>query len=253
MPYVKLDTKILDSSLWIEPTSRTIFITALLMARPLDLPDATTTYKIRSTEPDDFVIPPGEDYGFVAAAGSGIARRAMVDVEEGIKALEQLSSPDTESRTPSYEGRRMVRIDGGFIILNYKLHRDLDYSTERVRKHRDAIKRKALLETVETPLRNDVTGNETQANAGSTTEAISKKKAPKVSALTDEEWIESLKSNPAYKGIDVQREYFKAIAWCSTNNRTATRRMFINWLNRAEQKLGSVKVSGATHPTYRQP
>lgn len=56
----------------------------------------------------------------------------------------------------------------------------------------------------------------------------------------DAEWIKTLKSNPAYAGIDVDREFSKMTAWCSVNGKEATRRRFVNWLNRAEKPLNGV-------------
>lgn len=53
----------------------------------------------------------------------------------------------------------------------------------------------------------------------------------------DFEWIQALKGNPAYVGIDVDREHAKMRAWCETNRRQPTRRRFINWLNRCERPI----------------
>jgi len=54
------------------------------------------------------------------------------------------------------------------------------------------------------------------------------------------EWLEALKKNPAYEGIDVGREYGKMCAWCETNRKQATQRRFINWLNRADKPIHSI-------------
>jgi len=51
--------------------------------------------------------------------------------------LEALASPDPESRTPAHEGRRMVRISGGFVVLNYMLYRERDdTAADRMRRYR---------------------------------------------------------------------------------------------------------------------
>lgn len=66
--------------------------------------------------------------------------------------------------------------------------------------------------------------------------AVEPQPAAKTEAkLSDGEWLESLKTNPAYEGIDVVREHGKMQAWCSTNRKEPTRRRFINWLNRCEK------------------
>jgi hypothetical protein len=54
---------------------------------------------------------------------------------------------------------------------------------------------------------------------------------------SDAEWLESLKSNPAYRGIDVAREHAKALVWAAENKKQMSRRRFVNWLNRAERPM----------------
>jgi len=57
------------------------------------------------------------------------------------------------------------------------------------------------------------------------------------SAPTDAEWLASLASDPAFAGLDVQREFAKMSAWCAVNRKAPSRRRFINWLNRAERPM----------------
>ena len=54
---------------------------------------------------------------------------------------------------------------------------------------------------------------------------------------TDADWLDSLKRNQAYEGIDVLREHAKAQVWCENKRRTLSRARFINWLNRAERPM----------------
>ena len=163
MPFVKLDTGILVSTLWIERDLREVFITALLMAEPFELESPSRQIEVRSLANTDFIVPPGW-YGMVQAAGIGIIDRAGVERESGFSALEKLGSPDLESRTHAFEGRRMVRVDGGFIILNYMKYRDRDYTAaDRMRRLR--ARRKEQNES--TVRRNSVTlpRNVTQADS----------------------------------------------------------------------------------------
>lgn len=129
MPYVKLDVNILHSTLWIERDQREVFITSLLMAAPREFTEPMRQIKIDSTrfvEPA-FIVPPGW-YGFVQAAGPGIANAAGLTRKEGLQALRKLGEPDQESRSKDYEGRRMIRVDGGFLILNFMKYRDKDHT-----------------------------------------------------------------------------------------------------------------------------
>ena len=72
----------------------------------------------------------------------------------------------------------------------------------------------------------------------------SSKRTKKSSSLTDEQFIEYLSSNPAYKGIDIQTSKAKCEAWCIANNRVFTRRTFTNWLNREKPLTGGSNGNG---------
>jgi len=53
----------------------------------------------------------------------------------------------------------------------------------------------------------------------------------------DAEWLASLAADPTYKGIEVAQEHGKMTRWCEANGRQATRRRFINWLNRCDRPM----------------
>lgn len=67
--------------------------------------------------------------------------------------------------------------------------------------------------------------------------------------ISDDEWLDSLQTNPAYKLLQVRTEYARAIVWAETNNRQCTRRFFVNWLNRVKpMNTNGVKPNGnSTH------
>ena len=137
MAFVKLDCGILNSTLWMDADARTIFITALLMAVPHELQKEVEQYEVRTLANTGFRIKPGW-YGFVAAAGVGIVRQSGITQELGLAALERLGMPELESRSPDFEGRRLVRIDGGFLILNFDKYRQKDYgAAERQARYRE--------------------------------------------------------------------------------------------------------------------
>jgi hypothetical protein len=83
-------------------------------------------------------------------------------------------------------------------------------------------------------------------------EALKAKKKPKVSEMTDEDWIISLESEPSLKGINIRQEISKAQFWCKQNKRVATRRFLINWFNKAERVV-DLKAMGAQHATGLKP
>lgn len=62
-------------------------------------------------------------------------------------------------------------------------------------------------------------------------------------ALPDAAWLESLKFDPAYAGLDVEREAAKCARWCATARKLCSRRRVVNWLNRCDRPLNGL----ATH------
>lgn len=137
MPFVKLDCGILTSTIWDDADARIVFITALLMAEPREYEQPIEQLEVRTITPTGWSAPP-EWYGYVAAAGVGIVRNAGVEREAGLAALERLGSADKESRSSDHEGRRLIRIDGGYLVLNFQKYRDRDYTAaERSKRYRD--------------------------------------------------------------------------------------------------------------------
>lgn len=117
--YNKLFTKILDSSIWLEPvTTRIVWIT-LLAAMDED------------------------GYAHFSAI-ENLANRARVTVTECNAAVEALMAPDQNSADPEFDGRRIERVHGGFIILNAVKYRSIfsnatrrEQTRLRVRKFRE--------------------------------------------------------------------------------------------------------------------
>lgn len=117
--YNRLFTKILDSSIWLEPcTTRIVWVT-LIAAMDED------------------------GYAHFSAI-ENLACRARVSVKDTQKAIDCFIAPDVNSSNPENEGRRIERVPGGFFILNAPEHRKLlnrEISREQVRlrvaRHRE--------------------------------------------------------------------------------------------------------------------
>lgn len=61
---------------------------------------------------------------------------------------------------------------------------------------------------------------------------------PKNKAVSNEEFLENLKKNPAYKHISIETELGKMDAWLSAHaGRKKTRRFIVAWLNKIEAPL----------------
>jgi hypothetical protein len=72
-------------------------------------------------------------------------------------------------------------------------------------------------------------------------DARKKKRSPKKPAIKDEnEWIESLKQDPALEGVEVDKEIAKCQFWCrnQTPPVVPSRRRISNWLMRADRVVG---------------
>jgi hypothetical protein len=136
MGFAKLDDRILNSTIWEEDlATRIVFVTAICMARPITLIGPREAIDCLSDEPLELQVPAGF-YGFVDASASGIIHQARVDREDGAGALRKLQSPDRASSSKVLEGRRLLHVEGGFILVNFNLYRDKDFSTPRVQAFR---------------------------------------------------------------------------------------------------------------------
>ena len=118
MSFVKIHGSILDSSIWGEslPT-RVVWITMLAMA---------------------------DENGIVEASVGGLARRAVVTIEECREALSAFAGPDPDSRDDS-TGERVEKVPGGWMILNHAEYRDKQtraqvLAAKRSREYRDRQK-----------------------------------------------------------------------------------------------------------------
>ena len=98
MGWTKLFSEILSSSIWCEDDkTRLVWITMLAMK---------------------------DHDGFVSASIPGLAHQAHVDIESCQAALAKLEGPDPFSRTQDKDGRRVERVDGGWMVLNHLRYRD---------------------------------------------------------------------------------------------------------------------------------
>ena len=96
--FTKLFSSIIDSTIWRESKeTKIVWITMLAKA------DAK---------------------GVVESSLPGLADNARVTLEECIKSLEVLSSPDEYSRTKANGGRRIREVEGGWEVLNHGKYRD---------------------------------------------------------------------------------------------------------------------------------
>ena len=130
MGYTKLFNSILASTVWMEPDhTRLVWITMLALA---------------------------DRYGFVPASVPGLASLARISKEKCEEALVTLSSPDPDSRSTAFDGRRIEKVEGGWNLLNYETYRRKlsveerrEYNAMKQREHRERLKQSAMSLTSE--------------------------------------------------------------------------------------------------------
>lgn len=84
--------------------------------------------------------------GLVQASVSGLAHAARVSPEDCKRALARLEAPDPDSTSPEHEGRRISRVEGGWLVLNavkYQVKLSIEerraYKREWQRKYREEL------------------------------------------------------------------------------------------------------------------
>ena len=213
--YNKIFTKILDSSVWMESdATRIVWITFLAAM---------------------------DEEGFVQFASTkNVAHRACVSIEDAQQAVARLEAPDPDSGDPDNDGRRVEKVDSGWVVLNSEKYRSVAtrehqkaLNRERVRRHRAKGECNApVMEANES-----VTPSEAEAEAKAELIEVAKPKAAKAAALSDDEFFLDLETDAAYSHVNIKDEWAKMARWCVVNKKQATRRRFINWINRIDKPI----------------
>lgn len=213
--YNRLFTKILDSSIWLEPSNTRIVWVTLLAAMDED------------------------GYAHFSAI-ENLAARARVNVKETQKAIDCFTSPDPSSANPDNDGRRVERVPGGFLILNANHHRQTlnreirrEQTRIRVARHREKLNGNTsgvteALRSVSVTL---------PASASESTVASEKKREPL-------EFLVAIKAMDCYRTINIDREIGKMEAWLLTpkgKGRKLTKSFIVNWLNKIDVPIGREK------------
>lgn len=243
--YAKLFSSILDSSIWCESLPvKVLWISMLARA---------------------------DRGGVVIASVPGLAKLAGISTKECRDGLERLSSPDPESGTKDFGGRRIMEVDRGWVILNYVKFRDMKSDEEirekvRVRVHNFREKHKTDVTDVTlcNALYPSVTESNDIADADTDTKAVKEKDfcsevkkrtseqnySPVVMTLPcvgtgDHEWpvTEAMltKWSEAFPGIDCAQETRKMLLWLESNPKkkktySGMGRFALGWLGGAQNK-----------------
>lgn len=145
--YNKIFTKILDSSIWLEPTTtRLVWLT--------------------------FIAAMDEEGMVRFASVANLAHRARVTLKEAQAAVACLEGPDENSSDPDNGGRRIERVPGGWLVINANKYRDIvtravekEMNRARVARHREKAKKSEECNGAVTPGNESVTQSEAETAA----------------------------------------------------------------------------------------
>jgi hypothetical protein len=233
--FTKLFSSIVTSTIWQEdPETKVVWITLLALADP---------------------------EGFVDGTVPGIANIARISVKKTRIAINKLESPDPDSRTPDYDGKRIAKVDGGWILLNYAKYRkvrDMDERKEYMRQYMQDYRK----HHVNNPVNNVNNVNQCKPQLAHTeAEAEAELKNTKrhsilvwfdyenrtLTGLTDQDYLDWSEAFPA---VDVRQEIKSACQWLidnPTKRKKQVRRYLTNWLRRTQERGGS-RTSKAKQP-----
>jgi hypothetical protein len=217
--------------------ARECFLTALLMAEPKEFTNEISQFEVRELKETGFSAAAGW-YGFVDAAGVGIVRQAGIEIESGLAALERLGRPEADSRSLDHGGRRLIRVDGGYVVLNFMKYRDRDYTAaDRMRRYRE---RHSVTRNDNDDTRNGgvTTRNVTHAEAEAEAEADKSKRgrAKRSSRVPDDFSPDLDLARSQCPGIDAAREAQKFRDWEFKTPRSDWPAAWRNWIERCREK-----------------
>jgi len=249
--YNKIFTKILDSSIWLEPdATRIVWLTCLAAM---------------------------DETGFAQFAGvPNLAHRANVTLEAALEAVRCLEGADVNSSDPDNEGRRLERVPGGWMVLNAGKYRSLvtrvaakEQNRIRVARHREKSRAANGASRIGNgPVMPSEADTDTDADTDTKAQNKSVSSATAKNAVTEpavvtfptvgtpSEW-HLLQTQVdawalAYPQTNVLGEARKALAWVVANQRKTAKGMpafLVRWLGKAAN--GPVGASQRPGPEAR--
>lgn len=236
--YNKLFTKILDSSIWLEPDStRLVWITFLAVM---------------------------DEDGFVALSSVGnVAVRARVSLEDAEEAVRALEAPDSIDSMQEHEGKRIERVPYGWMVLNAAKYRDLirretakEQTRIRVARHREKHRNAGVTQRNEKLTTSVAVAVALSDTSKSTTFAPNAtRRAPKVNgspisfdpesaAFKGITEADELRWQEAYPAVPIPPAIAQAAAWLKANpanRKSNNERFLVNWFKRDQEKAGRVR------------
>lgn len=227
MGYTKLFAELVNSTIWDEQNHiRVVWITMLALK---------------------------DDRHEVMASIPGLARQARVTREQCEEALKVLSSPDTDSRSKDFDGRRIQEVRGGWKIVNGEFYRAKRNEEERREYMRDYMRKYRGSEV------NNVNVNKLNVSNVSPTEHNRTEHNKEYNTYVSRDkiafdWSSSEFKNISQEKIKKWKETFPALEiltelkkieiWILANPKNKKKnweRFIVNWLTRNQDKAPRVE------------
>lgn len=234
--FTKLFAGITDSTVWAEPDrTRIVWITMLAMA---------------------------DQFGRVFASVPGLAHRARVPKDDTSVALKAFLSPDPDSRTKDYEGRRIETIDGGWRLLNHGKYREMRSEVDRQEQNRLAQARWRVKQRSSAGISNSKQSKPRSAQAEAEAEAkepsppsgapvaarASKRCPPDFVVTADlQQWA---RSDVPLVDTGRETEIFRDHTW--RTGISDWQAAWKNWMRKEQKRLAEKKAPQAVESTYRR-
>lgn len=230
--YSKLFQSIVTSTIWTEDDkTRIVWVTMLALA---------------------------DKHGEVEGSVPGLARVAGVAADDCRAALRKFLSPDPDSRTKDFEGRRIEEIEGGWVLLNYEKYRLMASKDDQKEKAAERQRRKRERSVTGGHGGVTVCGDKAEAEA----EVEAKAKRKRTTSSSGPRWTleggwegvgddEMRVWGEAYPACDIGRQLSAMGVWLAANplraKKSNWRRFISSWLTRAQDRGGDV-ASGLFKP-----
>ncbi len=218
--YNKLFSKIVRSSIWLEPDGTRIvwFMFIALM----------------------------DEDGFVQFASvANVAHTARIELGAAEEAIKILEGPDANSADPDNDGRRIEKVPGGWMVLNSAKYRDLvtrdmirQQTRERVKRHRDRSKPVTQCNAPVTQRNGKVTPSDTDTDTDT-----KKKKIGTLARPTIEQVIELI-------GETAGRDFFD---YYESNGWRVGRNPMKSWKSAAQRWKRNQHLVNPTRPSFGRP
>jgi hypothetical protein len=114
-----------------------------------------------------------DENGLVRATTPGLSTLARIPIPRAKEIIAMLEAPDEFSRSLENEGRRIARIDGGYLVLNYTKYRE--------KISHDIVRNQTKIRVANWKKRNSGNAPVTQINAKQRQKQIQKQKQKKIS------------------------------------------------------------------------